>query len=295
MAKTTFVARELLYTIEDSQCTFLLTDQESAPNAAKVAMPSNIKAVFSVGNSPGFVNVLQFQELSDASFTPHAPANNEEELAAIIYTSGSVGPPKGVEISHKAYCAGFHAFRKLAHHERLQHSQQDRDILMLLPDPKLDLPPLQPDLPHWEDVADIENTRPLFRKRNLQTLARLTTAHEKMVGTWKDPLHTRLVTYTDAAADDGPAGPLCSAAVFVATLSISTSRERHPGPRSREGLEAVTLALESLLHEHTDIRLRELWVFKDSRDALTECKKAHNTSRKASALRNLFGAFFSRA
>ncbi|KAM7301989.1 4-coumarate--CoA ligase 1-like [Ixodes scapularis] len=113
MAKTTFVARELLYTIEDSQCTFLLTDQESAPNAAKVAMPSNIKAVFSVGNSPGFVNVLQFQELSDASFTPHAPANNEEELAAIIYTSGSVGPPKGVEISHKAYCAGFHAFSSL--------------------------------------------------------------------------------------------------------------------------------------------------------------------------------------
>ncbi|XP_040074495.1 4-coumarate--CoA ligase 1-like [Ixodes scapularis] len=110
MAKTTYVARELLHTIEDSQCTFLLTDQEIAANAAKVAMPSNIKALFSLGNSPGFVNVLQFQELSDASFTPHAPANNEEELVAIMYTSGSVGPPKGVEISHKAYCAGFHTF-----------------------------------------------------------------------------------------------------------------------------------------------------------------------------------------
>ncbi|CAN7974787.1 unnamed protein product, partial [Ixodes persulcatus] len=110
MATTTFVARELLYTIEDSQCTFLLTDQESAPNVAKLAMPSNIKVLFSVGNSPGFVNVLQFQELSDASFTPYAPGNNEEEVVAIMYTSGSVGPPKGMEISHKTYCAGFHTF-----------------------------------------------------------------------------------------------------------------------------------------------------------------------------------------
>ncbi|XP_040071719.1 4-coumarate--CoA ligase 1-like [Ixodes scapularis] len=110
MAKTAYVARELLYTIEDCQCTFLLTDQENAPNAAKVAMPSNIKALFSVGNSPGFVNVLQFQELSDASFTPHAPTNNEEEVVTIEYTSGLEGPPKGVEVSHKAYCAAFHTF-----------------------------------------------------------------------------------------------------------------------------------------------------------------------------------------
>ncbi|CAN8020851.1 unnamed protein product [Ixodes persulcatus] len=111
MAKPAYVTRELVYMIEDSQCTFLLTDQENAPNAAKMVISSNIKALFSVGSAPGFINVLQFQELSDALFTPHEPIDNEEEVVAILCTSGSIGLPKGVEISHKAYCAAFYSFR----------------------------------------------------------------------------------------------------------------------------------------------------------------------------------------
>ncbi|XP_040077084.1 LOW QUALITY PROTEIN: 4-coumarate--CoA ligase 1 [Ixodes scapularis] len=113
MAKPAYVARELVYTIEDSQCTFLLTDQENAPNAAKIEIASNIKALFCVGSAPGFIDVLHFQKLSDALFTPHEPVDNKEEVVAILYTSGSVGLPKGVEISHKAYCAAFYSFRSI--------------------------------------------------------------------------------------------------------------------------------------------------------------------------------------
>ncbi|EEC14542.1 hypothetical protein IscW_ISCW010496 [Ixodes scapularis] len=159
---------------------------------------------------------------------------------------------------------------------------------MPLPNPKLDLPPLQPDLPHWEDLGDITNTRQLFRNRNSQTLARLTTAQKKMVSTWNDPLHIRLVAYMNAAADDGPEVPLCSAAVVVPELSTSTSRERPSRTTIKGGeLEAISLTLDTVLHEHPFIRLCEVRVFEDSQDALTECKRAHRPSRKAKRIKRL--------
>ncbi|KAM7314153.1 luciferin 4-monooxygenase [Ixodes scapularis] len=43
MAKTSYVAREVIYTIQDSECDYILADKDTAPNILKITMPSTIK------------------------------------------------------------------------------------------------------------------------------------------------------------------------------------------------------------------------------------------------------------
>lgn len=110
MAKTSYVARELMYTVRDSDCQFILADEETAHNVLKIEMPSSIKELFSVGSAPGFINVLQFQECPENNFTFYVPVDTEREVVAMLYTSGTTGLPKAVEISHRAYASCYRAF-----------------------------------------------------------------------------------------------------------------------------------------------------------------------------------------
>ncbi|KAM7294739.1 4-coumarate--CoA ligase 1-like, partial [Ixodes scapularis] len=43
MAKTSYVAREVIYIVQDSECDYILTDKGTAPNLLKMTMPSTIK------------------------------------------------------------------------------------------------------------------------------------------------------------------------------------------------------------------------------------------------------------
>ncbi|XP_042147526.1 4-coumarate--CoA ligase 2 [Ixodes scapularis] len=109
MAKTSYVARELIYTIRDSECDYILTDKNTAPNLLKITMPSTIKKLFSVGGAPGCIDVLEFQDYSEASLKPHVPADTTEEVVVMLYTSGTTGLPKAVQMSHKAYVSCYRA------------------------------------------------------------------------------------------------------------------------------------------------------------------------------------------
>ncbi|KAM7307155.1 4-coumarate--CoA ligase 5-like [Ixodes scapularis] len=66
--------------------------------------------LFCVGSVPGFIDVLEFQDYSEASLKPHVPADTAEEVVVMLYTSGTTGLPKAVQISHKAYVSSYRVF-----------------------------------------------------------------------------------------------------------------------------------------------------------------------------------------
>ncbi|XP_040067433.1 4-coumarate--CoA ligase 5-like [Ixodes scapularis] len=98
MAKTSYVA-----------------NKDTAPNLLKMTMPSTIKELFCVGSVPGFIDVLEFQDYSEASLKPHMPADTTEEVVVMLYTSGTTGLPKDVQISHKAYVSSYHVLMASGH------------------------------------------------------------------------------------------------------------------------------------------------------------------------------------
>ncbi|CAN7994748.1 unnamed protein product, partial [Ixodes pacificus] len=69
--------------------------------------------LFCVGDLPGFTDIRQFQELPQSSFEEHCPVDNAEDVIALVYTTGSTGLPKGIEVSHKPYVSCFHSLDSL--------------------------------------------------------------------------------------------------------------------------------------------------------------------------------------
>jgi fatty-acyl-CoA synthase len=96
---------ELAYIVNDAEDRFLIVDDTLLPVFEKISHKTNFERVIVVpfGHRPAehsFEDYEGFLRIGDS--TPKYPDISEQEPAAMCYTSGTTGKPKGVVYSHRA-------------------------------------------------------------------------------------------------------------------------------------------------------------------------------------------------
>ena len=95
-----FTDTEVSYYLNDSQPTIFICMLDRMETLFQIARESNVPHIFSLGadKSGSFYEDINSQNVA---FTSVA-ARQEKDIAAILYTSGTTGRPKGAMISHRA-------------------------------------------------------------------------------------------------------------------------------------------------------------------------------------------------
>jgi long-chain acyl-CoA synthetase len=94
-------ADKLAYILNDAEASFIVSESHSAAVAeAAVAVAPSVRRVYATGTADVPESFVPFRgALSDARPAPREPGTVPPDLAALVYTSGTTGHPKGVMMS----------------------------------------------------------------------------------------------------------------------------------------------------------------------------------------------------
>jgi acyl-CoA synthetase (AMP-forming)/AMP-acid ligase II len=93
--------QELAYSLDDCDTRILLVDKTFAPMVAAIqALSKSLATVVYCGDDAAPAGMLHYEDLLAAAQPVHDAMRQGDDLAAVMYTGGTTGSPKGVMLSH---------------------------------------------------------------------------------------------------------------------------------------------------------------------------------------------------
>ena len=104
-----YTDEEVQYFLEDAQPTILVCDPGREESLGPPAKAAGVRQVFTLDQDGGG----SFRDLIDRSGPAKPVARRARDLAAILYTSGTTGKPKGAMLSHGALASNARALKEM--------------------------------------------------------------------------------------------------------------------------------------------------------------------------------------